>query len=298
MEEIFLSIAIPTFNRDVKLKNQLDSIDASLSRSKYNKRIELLVSDNCSSDNTSQILASFKEIKKTYKFSVNNNQQNLGGDRNIAISLQKASGRFVWVLCDDDIIDPCAINYVFKELSVNKEVGFCFINYFQGIKKTAAIPQNENSIKICSFEDFTNEAMFKYSMMSSCVFRKSLLTKKDLQEHMGESYFHLYWVANILLSNPGLIIRKALFTFDHPGVVASREAAENRESIGHYFYIKAHCNFLKFCSYIMALKLPMKLKFKIYRLAVNENLNQIILLCRFCFLMATVTSVMPGSSLL
>ena len=67
MEEIFLSIAIPTFNRDVKLKNQLDSIDASLSRSKYNKRIELLVSDNCSSDNTSQILSSFKEIKKTYK---------------------------------------------------------------------------------------------------------------------------------------------------------------------------------------------------------------------------------------
>ena len=179
-------------------------------------------------------------------------------------------------MCDDDIIEPCAINYVFKELSANKEVGFCFINYFQGIKKTAAIPQNENSIKICSFEDFTNEAMFQYSMMSSCVFRKSLLTKKDLQEHMGESYFHLYWVANILLSNPGLIIRKALFTFDHPGVVASREAAENRESIGHYFYIKAHCNFLIFCSYIMALKLPMKLKFKIYRLAVNENLNQII----------------------
>ena len=135
MEEIFLSIAIPTFNRDVKLKNQLDSIDDCLSKSKYSKRIELLVSDNCSSDNTNQILSSFKEIKKPYKFTVNKNKQNLGGDRNCALIVQKASGRFVWILCDDDILDPCAINYVFKELSENKEVGFCFINYFHGIKK-------------------------------------------------------------------------------------------------------------------------------------------------------------------
>ena len=284
MEEIFLSIAIPTFNRDVKLKNQLDSIDDCLSKSKYSKRIELLVSDNCSSDNTSQILSSFKEIKKTYKFTLNSNKQNLGGDKNIAISLQKASGRFVWVLCDDDIIEPFAIDYVFKELSVNKEVGFCFINYFiwdkqesnELQKNRTAIPQNENSKKTCSFEDFTNEAMFNYSMMSSCVFKKSLLTKRDFQEHMGESYFHLYWVAKILLSNPSLIIRKALFTFDHPGVVASREAVKNRESIDYDFYTRAHCNFLKFISYIKALKLPMKLRFKIYRLVVDENFSQII----------------------
>ena len=93
---------------------------------------------------------------------------------------------------------------------------------------------------------------------------------------MGESYFHLYWVAKILLSNPSLIIRKALFVCDQPSVVASREAIKNRESIDYDFYITAHCNFLKFISYIKALKLPIKLRFKIYRLAVNENLNQII----------------------
>jgi len=37
VEEILLSIAIPTFNWDVKFKNQLDSIDNCLSKSKYSK---------------------------------------------------------------------------------------------------------------------------------------------------------------------------------------------------------------------------------------------------------------------
>jgi hypothetical protein len=93
---------------------------------------------------------------------------------------------------------------------------------------------------------------------------------------MGENYFLLYLAVKILLSNPGLIIRKALFVCDQPGVVASREAVKDREGIDYDFYITAHMYILKFMSYIKALKLPMKLRFKIYRWVVDENFSQII----------------------
>jgi len=201
MQKILLSIAIPTFNRSQKLQSQLDSLNKVISKSRFNKSIELLVSDNFSDDSTSEVLNNFLALEKNYLFTVNKNSENLGADRNFGITIIKSSGKFVWILSDDDLVHSSAINFICESLVDNKEVGFCFVNHYVNEEKnfSAIIPSDENYIAR-NYEEFISKVMFAESMISSCIFKKSLLSKEDLLKYVGEGYLYMYWVAKIMQS--------------------------------------------------------------------------------------------------
>ena len=56
-----LSICIPTYNRASFLKEALSRVLSQLSQIKDNNKIELLVSDNCSTDNTAEVVSEFNK---------------------------------------------------------------------------------------------------------------------------------------------------------------------------------------------------------------------------------------------
>jgi abequosyltransferase len=61
MNTILLSICIPTFNRSEVLDNTLNSL---FSNSEFNSnQIEVIVSDNCSTDNTVQVVTKYPLVK-------------------------------------------------------------------------------------------------------------------------------------------------------------------------------------------------------------------------------------------
>jgi abequosyltransferase len=98
--ETLLSIAIPTYNRAAFLEPLvrflLEEIDALEGRSEM---VEVLVSDNCSTDRTEDVIQRFAGSVhlKTFRHS-----SNLGADANIASLWENACGRYVWILGDDD----------------------------------------------------------------------------------------------------------------------------------------------------------------------------------------------------
>ena len=101
-----LSIAIPTFNRELYLRELLESLLPQFAGLPLGLA-ELIVSDNCSDDLTPAMIASFQARGLTCRFI--RNQTNLGADGNFLQCLNLAQGQYVWVLGDDDLIEPGAI---------------------------------------------------------------------------------------------------------------------------------------------------------------------------------------------
>ena len=99
-----LSIAIPTFNRSAYLAELLEAL---LPQIPLGSLAELLVSDNCSDDDTPQLLADFQA--RGLPVRIIRNATNVGADANFLQCLNLATGKYVWVLGDDDLVEPGAI---------------------------------------------------------------------------------------------------------------------------------------------------------------------------------------------
>ena len=95
-----VSICIPVYNSENTIKVTLESV---LEQTYSN--IEIIVIDNCSTDNTWQIINSFTDSRiKKFK-----NDTNIGMVRNWNKCLEYATGVYVHFLCGDDVLTPDSI---------------------------------------------------------------------------------------------------------------------------------------------------------------------------------------------
>lgn len=94
-----LSITIPTYRRAAHLAQLLDALVVELAG--LEDRVEVLVSDNASPDDTPAVCAGFARRFPTAR--IVRNAENLGADRNMIQCFTLATGGYVWILGDDDI---------------------------------------------------------------------------------------------------------------------------------------------------------------------------------------------------
>lgn len=99
-QQILLSICIPTYNRAKALDGNLEALNKQISGKNFS--LELMVSDNCSTDETSTVVN--KHIEEGMPINYIRNAVNLGMDGNFAQCYRKAIGKYVLVLGDDDYL--------------------------------------------------------------------------------------------------------------------------------------------------------------------------------------------------
>ncbi len=92
-----LSICIPTYNRARFLPDLFDSI---LSQPEWSRDIEVVVSDNASTDNTTEIVTEYQSRIPNLVYSRSND--NIGPDRNFLRVISLASGEYCWLMGSDD----------------------------------------------------------------------------------------------------------------------------------------------------------------------------------------------------
>ena len=98
-ERPLLTIAIPTYNRSKYLVELLDSLQSQVAGE---RRVELIVSDNASEDDTLARLGEFR--RQGLEFDLIVNEANLGADANILQCFNVARGKYVWVFGSDDVL--------------------------------------------------------------------------------------------------------------------------------------------------------------------------------------------------
>ena len=168
-----LSICIITYNRSGCLKECLDSIMISVSG--YESQIEIIVSDNASTDDTADIIRSFQITYPWIRYHRNNT--NIGGERNLFTAATMASGEYIWIFGDDDKMKKEAIANVIKQIDAGYNLIIC--NYsvwakdFSYIKKT-------NGLRLGCDEVFDNPDELMRRIGYHVGYISSIIIKKDV----------------------------------------------------------------------------------------------------------------------
>ncbi len=97
-----VSVCIPTYNHAHFLK---DAVESVLCQTLVD--FELVVVDNCSTDNTRELVTFYTSRDARVKYFCND--VNVGPQENLNRCLQHASGEFVKILCADDLLEPACL---------------------------------------------------------------------------------------------------------------------------------------------------------------------------------------------
>lgn len=178
--EIKLTIGIPTYNGEKYIKQTIESIFKGISDKNFN-RIEILVSDNCSTDKTATIIQELNE-KYNSKITYFYNEENIGYDRNVDNVVKRAKGEYVWLMSDDDYIVNNGIEKVIFTLDKN-EFEFIFVNY-----------QNPILIKEIDSEPMDGDRFFSITKFKSGLISSNIVKKQRWIELNMEKYFDCLWI--------------------------------------------------------------------------------------------------------
>lgn len=181
-----ISVCIPTYNGGEHLKENLDVLIGNIGR----YEIPIIISDNCSEDNTPEIVRKVQEKYPYIRYS--RNEKNLGVDKNFEKALKLSETKYAWLLGDDDIIRG-DIQPILNSLKEN-EPDLLFL----GDKKSVG------SLAEGIYEDkyliFNRLSITGLSWMSACIFSKEVIEKGQFERYYGTQFVHVGVILDYLCS--------------------------------------------------------------------------------------------------
>lgn len=196
-----LTIAIPTYNRSKYLARLLESLRPQMEETGHLFSIELLISDNASTDRTSEVVEAFCRSSlvpcRTFR-----NKTNLGADGNILQCFSEAAGKYVWIIGDDDILLPGSFIEILKLL---KQEDFDIVH----LRSTPLVEGRESYPRITSLEvtaTSSSEAfalkthIFLTFLTGNIVNRERILSlaHEPFSDLVGTSLVQLSWTYTLL----------------------------------------------------------------------------------------------------
>jgi len=116
-----VSVIIPTYNRPEFLKEAI----ASVLRQTY-QHFEIIVSDDCSTENSQAIVESFNDSRIRFR----RNPQNLGVGWNTTYAFKEATGKYVTSLNDDDWWSEDFLDKLVTPLEADSTLVLAFCDHY------------------------------------------------------------------------------------------------------------------------------------------------------------------------
>ncbi|MES2047201.1 MAG: glycosyltransferase family 2 protein [Pseudomonadota bacterium] len=216
MAKITLSIFIPTYNRARLLSYLLESIVRDLEQ--WPEDLEVVVSNNASTDNTQEIVA--RLMKRGFPIIYLINAINIGGDGNIASGFDLVSGKYMWVIGDDEIMYIGTVLYVL-ELCRTRNFGILHLanhGYSHGQQGTVCerkMPKNAKAALLDSKALFRSANIFLTFISANVVNRQAILANYpdfDAKTDLNTNLAQLAWTYSALkVRNNHYYVRTPLF---------------------------------------------------------------------------------------
>ena len=204
----FLSFCIPTYNNANELRATLDSILMQIGKSDH--QFEIIISDNCSVDQTELIC---KEFCRNYSFiKYFRNEINIGPGKNIFNALKNATGDFLWLLGDDKLL-PNSISKIQEGLrDCKKKPAAIYVNWLSVWPKTykgkRGLIERETNAKVSlnqevdSIQAYLNLRLPYLPFMSAHIFNRKLIDFNFLEEFSYSNWVQLYILFSVLSKSP------------------------------------------------------------------------------------------------
>ncbi len=173
-----ISICIPTYNGATYLQEALDSV-----KTQTYKNIEVVVSDDASSDNTLQLIEKFKEEVAFPVHIFNHTPAGIGANWNHCV--QKAKGKYIKFLFQDDVLTPTCIEKMVAIAQQHKNVGMVYC-------KREIIAQEENKFtknwikKFANLHTHWNNLVIKTGVLPGKTYLKDANLLDAPQNKIGE----------------------------------------------------------------------------------------------------------------
>lgn len=117
-----ISIVLPSYNRANMIAKTIESCLLQT-----HKNIELIIVDDCSSDNSAEIISYYAQKDNRIKFIQNKKNKKLPGTLNVGFDA--ATGEYFTWISDDNIFTPNALEVMLSVLKSQKDVGLVYSNY-------------------------------------------------------------------------------------------------------------------------------------------------------------------------
>ena len=178
-----LSICIPTYNRMPYLRELLPGVLGQVARTPVGE-VELLVSDNASADGTADYLRSIDDPHLRWW----TNDENIGGDRNFLKCVGEASGEYVWLFGDDDIMPAGSVEMVLSFLRSN-DIGLLVSDDREDCAPGAVYADYRAMLAVRG-----NALALSHTLISANVFRRDLFDMALAAKTLWVQYAHMFGI--------------------------------------------------------------------------------------------------------
>ncbi|SOB80570.1 abequosyltransferase [Sphingomonas guangdongensis] len=203
-----LSICIPTYNRGQFLPDLLESI---AQQTGHGCEIEVVVSDNASTDDTPAVIERFRS--RLPRLIYRRHENNLGPDRNFLSAVELASGDWCWLMGSDDVVETGAVARI--ERTLNAQPGIAGLSvervlYSFDLASQRNSPPYDRALFSSSRllrgdrEIFLSSADY-FGYLSGNVFDRQLwadVVATSPVDQFYNAYVHVYVLGNMLKRRP------------------------------------------------------------------------------------------------
>lgn len=209
-----LSICIPTLNRSGFVVNELNE----WSKIPRVEEVEIVVIDDASNDDTADRVNSFIRNNKKLNIVFIKNNNGLGFDKMMLDIIKHASGKYCWLISDDDLPKSNSLEKILKVIDAHKDLALIHLNYSRFdnlLKKVTAkymVGEHNKDVHFSNKDDFVfkeiPDSYFQYlgtnviTMSSDVVNRKGWLeAAKGKTRFIGHNFMHSFIIADMVSRN-------------------------------------------------------------------------------------------------
>ncbi len=219
-----VSICIPQYNRINYLLKSLAIIEEQT----Y-PNIEIVISDDCSSDDTTEQIT---KLSSRYKFPIvyDRNIKNLGFDRNYRKCIEMASGDYAFVIGNDDTFNkPEHVQFLVTFLEQNNypDVGYC--NMIEERSDNVLVKRAWGNRVIGAGPETALRNYSCFSFVGGLIYKKDVFDKYNTSRYDGSAYSQMY--LGVFMTSMGA----RLFCIEEPLIIKDillngefRESYRNR----------------------------------------------------------------------
>lgn len=231
-EQSLVSICIPTYNSAAYLKQCLDSI-----ASQTYKNIEVIVSDNASTDQTVSFISGYVD---RYGFKLNRNSENIGAQANFNKLFSLAKGKYVAIYHADDVYERAIVEECVKVLDGHDSIGLVgtmgnIMNDDGVIFNTFRLPKHLKKLNktIYSFDEALSGILKRgwFFVTPSIMMRKTALDEAGVFEPgiYGSAGDYELWLRIAVKHNVAILDKKLINYRVHKNQGTEREVRKNPE---------------------------------------------------------------------
>jgi glycosyltransferase involved in cell wall biosynthesis len=177
MSAIQLEVTIPTYNRIGSLRATIEALLPQLT-----PEVAILIMDNASDVPVTYEALGIADPSSQARIRILRQPANVGGSANIVSCFLNATAPCLWLLSDDDLLEPDAVQTLLASISAHPDA--IFYNFdFHGVRRQTRVTSGLAGL-VDSFERWGD-----ILLMSNCVFRvSSLLPWSRVGIHYAYSY--------------------------------------------------------------------------------------------------------------